>query len=128
MTLKKGDIVLVQFPFTDLSSTKLRPALLLSVNLTLDEITLCFISSQNIQNIAPEEILLESSNPEFQATGLKISSKIRVTRIVTLQKRAILRKIGHLSKNYVRQLDRVLQSAFQLNVEPENQPDDASDN
>jgi mRNA interferase MazF len=46
MALKKGDIVLVQFPFSDLTQTKLRPGLVLAVNLDIDEIIICFISSQ----------------------------------------------------------------------------------
>jgi mRNA-degrading endonuclease toxin of MazEF toxin-antitoxin module len=49
MTLSKGDIVLTQFPFTDLSQTKLRPAVILWVDLAKDEITLCFISSQKFK-------------------------------------------------------------------------------
>ena len=40
----KGDIVLITFPFTDLSGTKLRPAVVLANN-NLD-ITVCFITSQ----------------------------------------------------------------------------------
>lgn len=39
MTLSKGDIVLTQFPFTDLSQTKLRPAVILWVDLPKNEIT-----------------------------------------------------------------------------------------
>jgi mRNA interferase MazF len=48
MKLTKGDVVLVPFPFTDLSQTKLRPAIVLYVQPEGEDITLCFISSQNL--------------------------------------------------------------------------------
>ncbi len=48
MALNKGDIVLSQFPFTDLSQTKLRPAIVLYTLIIKNEVTLCFISSQKI--------------------------------------------------------------------------------
>lgn len=97
MALSKGDVVLVQFPFTDLSQTKLRPAIVLSVSAALNEITLCFVSSQNINNLNPEEFALNSSQPEFAQTGLRVSSKVRVTRMITLQHQLIQRRLGQLS-------------------------------
>ena len=63
MNLNKGDIVLVQFPFTDLSQTKLRPALVLLENAILNEVTLCFISSQNVDNLSSDEFALDISDP-----------------------------------------------------------------
>jgi mRNA interferase MazF len=89
MSLEKGDIVLVPFPFTDLSATKVRPSLILWVDATGDDATLCFISSQNLTNLSREEFMLDASEPDFAATGLKISSKVRVTRIITIERRLI---------------------------------------
>lgn len=96
MALDKGDIVLVRFPFSDLSQTKLRPALVLAIGKNIDEITLCFISSQNTQSLTSNEFAISTSDSEFTQTGLKTDSKVRVTRIITLERKLILRKIGKL--------------------------------
>ncbi|MEQ8467377.1 type II toxin-antitoxin system PemK/MazF family toxin [Coleofasciculus sp. E2-BRE-01] len=114
MSVKKGDIVLVPFPFTDLSTTKLRPAVVLWVDSTGDDITLCFISSQNLTRLSPDEFVLDTSDPEFSNTGLKVASKVRVTRIVTLERRLITRRIGKLGVNQIQQLNSLMLQAFQL--------------
>ena len=112
--LKKGDIVLVNFPFTDLSQTKLRPAVVLWVNPRIDEITLCFISSQNINNLSYDEFLIEPGDPEFTKTGLRVASKVRVTRIVTLEGRLILRRLGELEGQKMQLLNSLLIQVFNL--------------
>ena len=93
MKLKKGDIVLAEFPFTDLSQKKLRPALVLWASLTIDEITICFISSQNVTSLSLDEFALNASDSEFYSTGLRVSSKVRVTRIETLGTHQTIRQI-----------------------------------
>ncbi|MBW4539135.1 MAG: type II toxin-antitoxin system PemK/MazF family toxin [Myxacorys chilensis ATA2-1-KO14] len=115
MTLSKGDIVLVEFPFTDLSQTKLRPALLLTVDFRKDEITLCFISSQQLEDIVDGEFAIYASDPEFLTTGLKVASKIRVTRMVTLQRRQMLRYLGKLGIHQTEIFNERLRRVFQLN-------------
>jgi mRNA interferase MazF len=112
--LKKGDIVLVEFPFTNLSDQKLRPALVLWASSTIDEITICFISSQNVTSISLDEFPLNVSDPEFSRTGLRVSSKVRVTRIVTVEQRLILRRLGELGSQQMQQLNATLIQAFQL--------------
>lgn len=114
MSLAKGDIVLVPFPFTDLTGTKLRPGVILWVDHAGNDITLCFISSQNVTNLTAEEFVLDSSDAEFAATGLKVVSKVRVTRVVTIERRFITRRIGKLGANQIQQLNTLMLQAFQL--------------
>ncbi|MDZ8051536.1 MAG: type II toxin-antitoxin system PemK/MazF family toxin [Aulosira sp. ZfuVER01] len=114
MPLKKGDIVLVPLPFTDLTGTKLRPGLILWVDNTGNDITLCFISSQNVTNLTNEEFILDPSDTEFANTGLKVISKVRVSRIVTIERRLITRRIGKLGANQLQQLDTLMIQTFQL--------------
>ncbi len=114
MPLSKGDIVLIPFPFTDLSATKLRPAVVLWVDLKGVDVTVCFISSQNVTHLAPEEFTIEPSDPEFTNTGLKIASKVRVSRIATVERRFITRRIGKLGTNQVKQLNQIIITTFQL--------------
>ena len=114
MSLKKGDIVLVPFPFTDLTGIKLRPGLILWVDNAGNDITLCFISSQNITTLTSEEFLLDPSDTEFAVTGLKVASKVKVTRVVTMERRLITRRIGKLGANQIQQLNLLMLQAFQL--------------
>jgi mRNA interferase MazF len=111
----KGDIILVPFPFTDLSENKLRPAVVLWVDSKGQDFTLCFISSQAIERVTDDEFVILPSDPEFAQTGLKSSSKVRVARIVTLERSLLQRRLGQLSPQQLQQLDRCLANAFQIN-------------
>ncbi|AFY91906.1 type II toxin-antitoxin system PemK/MazF family toxin [Chamaesiphon minutus] len=112
MNLAKGDVVLVPFPFTDLSQTKLRPAIVLYVQPEGEDITLCFISSQNLERVSRDELIIDPEHPEFAQTGLKSKSKVRVSRIVTLEKQLIKRKLGSLGLQLIENVDRVLVDVF----------------
>lgn len=88
--MKKGDIVLLSFPFTDLKGNKIRPALV-SVVSDLDVIV-AFITTQfKWQN--PHDILLEPND----SNGLKKTSLLRLSKITTIDKDLILGKLGELN-------------------------------
>jgi mRNA interferase MazF len=114
MAITKGDILLTQFPFTDLSQTKLRPAIVLHASIPKNEITVCFISSQKITQLSDSEFALLDSDPEFSSTGLRTSSKVRVSRIVTLNHQLTSRKLGQLGAHHMKILDNTLKQTFNI--------------
>jgi mRNA interferase MazF len=85
---KMGDIVLVPFPFTDLSSHKVRPALVLSG--FKEDVTVSLITSQNRVGDFCVSVTTDSEN------GLKHDSNIVASNITTLDKKMILGKLGFL--------------------------------
>jgi mRNA interferase MazF len=114
MVINKGDIILAQFPYTDLSQTKLRPAVVLQASFTRTEITICFISSQKVTQILDDEFALLDSDPEFVGTGLRVSSKVRVSRIVTLNHHLTSRILGRLGIQQMQILNTKLKQVFQI--------------
>jgi mRNA interferase MazF len=88
--VKKGDIVLISFPFTDLTGSKLRPANILATS-QLD-VTVAFITTQ-LKWREEFDVLM---NPTL-SNGLKIESLIRLSKIATLDKRLVEGKFGYAS-------------------------------
>lgn len=105
--MAKGDIVLITFPFTDLSGTKLRPAVVL-VDTNLD-LTVCFITSQT-QWQESFDLLLTPSDQN----GLRKASLLRTNKIATLDKSLAKGLLGKLSDNEIELLDSKLKQLFQL--------------
>ena len=105
--MAKGDIVLIPFPFTDLSGSKLRPAVIL-VDTSLD-LTVCFITTQTGWQ-EPTDVLLTVS----ATNGLKKQSLIRTSKIATLDKSLAKGLLGRLKQTELSDLDNKLKILFQL--------------
>lgn len=103
----KGDIVLIIFPFTDLSGTKLRPAIILAE--TESDITVCFITSQ-LEWMDKSDILLHPSSEN----GLKKQSLIRVAKIATLDKSLAKGLLGKLTISEVLLVNEKLKELLKL--------------
>ena len=109
----KGDIVLVPFPFTDLTSKKLRPALVLSDSIPGDNVVLALITSKNSNRLPPFGVRVSKSNGEvFQKSGLKATSVIRVDNIGSFDRRIILGKLGELDKKLMKKVENHLKNIF----------------
>jgi mRNA interferase MazF len=105
--MAKGDIVLITFPFTDLSGSKLRPAVILT-DTTID-LTVCFITTQlEWQEITDVQIVPTSFN------GLKKQSLIRVSKIATLDKTLAKGLLGRLTSSELSDLNDKLKILLRL--------------
>lgn len=100
---KKGTIILVPFPFTDLSGSKVRPAIIVSHNLRGDDVVVLFISSQ-IKHRGTHDIAIKPDTHN----GLKLSSLIKCTKIATLDKKIVLGELGRVSPAIQKKIDQTL--------------------
>ncbi len=111
--LTRGDLVLIQFPFTDLSTQKLRPALIVG-RVSGDDVIVAFISSRVSSSEASAEHALGPADPEFKTTGLRIASLIRLNKLATLHRRLVRRRIGQLGPATQRAVARGLRYVFEI--------------
>lgn len=110
----KDKIVLVPFPFDDLSSSKVRPAVCLTNEIQpYAHVVLAFITSQR-SNVAPTDYVIKDSDPDFVTNGLKVSSTIRLHRLLTVSKALIRRELGMLSTTQRNEIDIRLKKLFEI--------------
>ena len=115
MNLKRGDIVLVPFPFTDLSSQKVRPAVVLTPAPESSDILIAFISSVVQPKAAqPTDYVLKEDLPDFPGTGLKKASVFKMNKLLTVQKSLVIRRLGKTSPSIQKELDLRLKIATGL--------------
>lgn len=104
---KKGDIVLVLFPFTDFSGEKRRPALV--VGSSKEHVIVLFITSRATGDRAWRVAL-----PENQLTGLVSPSAIRADKIASVDTRIITGAIGVAPQGVLKKTDALLKKLFEL--------------
>lgn len=105
--MNKGDIVLISFPFSDLTGKKLRPALILCSS--SQDISVCFVTTQfHWKGEFDFEI-----NPS-RKNGLKKSSIVRINKFATLDKELVIGQLETLEQNYIQKLNHGLIRVLQL--------------
>lgn len=105
--MQKGDIVLIPFPFTDLTGSKKRPALIL-LSGSLD-VTVSFISTQ-LHWQEQTDLILQPS----PTNGLKKTSLVRTGKIATIDKALVIGKLGNIGKQEIEELNKKLIQLFDI--------------
>ena len=105
--MKKGSVILIPFPFTDLKGSKIRPAIVLYSNER--DVTISFITSEIKWKTKHDISILPSHD-----NGLKVPSLIRVSKIATINTNLVLGELGELSDAEIMQLDENLKELLQI--------------
>jgi len=105
--VNKGDIVLVPFPFTDLSGNKNRSVVVLIES--EDDVTVCFITTQ-LKFQSEYDIFLQPTKLD----GLKQNSLIKLHKLATLDNELVIGRLGMLDVQYMTLLNKNLISLLRL--------------
>ena len=114
---RRGDIVLVDFPYSDGSGSKVRPSLVVqndADNVRLRNTVVAMITGNTQHANEPTQWLIDPSTPSGTSSGLHGRSVVKRNVLFTVDQRTILRTIGHLSAADMREIDSRLKSALQL--------------
>ena len=114
--MNKWDVVLLSFPFTDLSATKVRPAVVVSpdnYNQTSQDVVVVLVT-MNTSRRGAFDLLLEKSHPEFLQTGLRYDSAIRIDKVFTLNRRLIVKALGRFGPQLKGAVEKQLRLFLQL--------------
>ena len=104
MAFLRGDVVLVPFPCSDLSTAKVRPAVVVSTPLyqsTEPDLILAAITSRVAAAIGPFDYILE----DWRAAGLRFPSAFKPV-LATLEPTRVLLRVGLLSPHDLTKIDR----------------------
>jgi mRNA interferase MazF len=108
----KGKIVLVPFPFTDLTAVKLRPALVIYEGNR--DVIVVFISSKIPSELFEVDVLLMKNQSDFRNTGLKLDSVIKLDKIATVLKDLIVGEIGEINEEIKKEVNQKLRKILEI--------------
>lgn len=108
--MHRGKIILIPFPFTNLSNQKVGPAVILYQNNKTDDLIVSFISSNQNKKMGTFDIGVKANIQN----GLKTDSIIKVAKIATLEKKIALGEIGELDKQTLSEINRKLKTLFSI--------------
>ena len=116
MKVRRGEVVLVDFPYSDHTGSKVRPALVVQAdmwNQQLDDTILALITSSRRRRVgATTQLFIDMTTAEGRQTGLRLNSVVQCENLLTYDQDLILRVIGHLSATAMQQIDACLKAAL----------------
>jgi mRNA interferase MazF len=117
MTLQRGDVVLVRFPFSSGTGSKVRPALVIQndrSNQWLSNVILAAVTTTTHRSGEPTQLLIDLGSPEARQTGLLKDSVITCENLATVDRGLVLRKIGTLPAATMQRLNDCLKASLAL--------------
>jgi mRNA interferase MazF len=111
----KHKVVLVPFPFDDLTSTKVRPAVCLTEPISQHKhVILAFITSRVPNEPLSTDIIIKETDKGFSDTGLRVSSTLQIHRMMTFSASMIARELGQLPESAQKEVENKLKILFDI--------------
>ena len=118
MPIKRGDIVLANLPFTDLSGAKIRPAVVVQSdanNARLDDVIVEMITrTTKLAATEPTQLLVDITTPDGKATKLLHTSAVKCEHLITLDQKLVIRTIGQMPPTLMATIDTCLKASLEL--------------
>jgi mRNA interferase MazF len=111
---KPGEIVIAQFPFTDLSSIKRRPCVVLGICDRKDDFIVGMVTSSALPKTFPNAVVVDSTHLLWKQTGFKVDSTIRCDKLAAINQSIISGAIGVLPTDVLDEVRRRLKSLFSI--------------
>jgi mRNA interferase MazF len=116
VSVSRGDIVLVDYPFSDRTGSKVRPALVVqadALNRRIADTILASIS-RSTHRASASQLLIDISTPEGGGTGLRQNSMIQCENLLTYDQHMVITTIGQLSASLMQRVNGCLKTALDL--------------
>lgn len=115
--IRRGDVVRVDFPFTDDARKKRRPALVIQNdrdNQKLRKTVIAMITGNLARLGDPSHVFVDPATPEGMSSGLSGPPVISCNNLYTIEQGSIIRTLGYLSDVLRQQVDHCLKAALEL--------------
>lgn len=113
--LRRGDVVLVLFPNSDLVTFKQRPALVAqadNLGTGLPQVVVAMITSNPARRGHPSRVFIPLNSPPAKGSGLLTDSILMTDNLATTLDKAIVRKLGQLAD--LKPVDTALRATLSL--------------
>ena len=114
---KQGDIIIIPILFTDLTSTKKRPAIVISrneYNNITDDIIVMAITS----NISMKEYCINLNSKDLISGFLLADSQIRADKIYSISKTIVIKKLGSVKNYIIDSIKNCITNLFDVSHQP----------
>jgi mRNA interferase MazF len=115
---RRGDVVIVAFPYVDGGRGKNRPALVVQGDRNnqrlLNTIVAMITGNVRLASTEPTQLLIDPATPEGQASGLSHPSVVKCENLFTVRQQDILRTLGSLPASMMNRVNDCLRATFEL--------------
>ena len=115
--MKRGDVVIVNFPYSDGSASKVRPALVVQNdgdNARLRDTIMALITGNISRVDEPTQLLVDPGTPDGGSSGLHGPSAVLCRHLYTVRQSLAMSTIGQLSDTLMEKIDECLKEALDI--------------